>query len=890
MKNDFYKLVLEQVEEATRHKKAGVELPSQVEELETYVQNPAKYFITFTSDLSTKLKKTNEIKGRRKRKKHPERSGLPWWKKIPGSTKGQKSPTIPKLGINPASAYNTPNGIYSYPLNRKIFQQLRQGQLPFAQDKPYFSIFEIREGKNIITINDDGQVDGLGEQEYQNYLDKIISDDFFDKISQKRIQGQKDSQNSEDFWKNYKKALDASKNVDYSNIKDGFGGEFVKKYLKPRIESMASYHRVHTANLSKTGQVYLELSRLLDEEYEGTPDDVGTDRYQYLDNFEIFIEDLSALLFDWNLTTRKEEESDLRRSGLDLLGARIFKKSEDWKNLKGIDEWSEKIKKISEESDHWLEQKTYPQLTEFDIRAVRSVFQAYQDYIEEDGSDLLPERLMPLLISTVIAEVLTVNSELDGTGTQPKKGKIEDFLDLEAHDRIHPKDTDFIKNIENLALIDTPFGKLWAITRILADTEADPMSTNKWARIWRNLGIDGIIDLGRGLIHSSEPSQALFFSRSTVREVKSFDNKSTPDKLRLYGVHKRLQGQLRGNLFAIARKNYGSSSLPKEYFQFLHGLVKSTAMRGNMGLENLHAMIIRNMNHFPATNEDLKARLEDKNYKRGKPEQDDRLIDGFSLGKLAVNDIERVYNLGFLPLLSPEYINMFSIRAKSYNHWIRLGREKRELTGEFNKANAQFFGALKKAKEEGNNKAVEIARGMSSEVLNRLQLDGPTWSTIKGYIKAAQTEGIKTFNLLNIVGNLSKLDMTLESAKALYEEIGESTRDISEIEQTDGAVVAHMSLKERYKTLSSLVDSLLGGNLNDSASLLKIQKRAFPWNPDGSSKVTKEPTTPPWFSEARDEEVGIYLESKSSVKTKKIIMAAEDMVNPDIPAPWEIKK
>ena len=81
MKNEFYELVETQIGEITRHKKAGVELPSQLEEIETFVSDPARYFITFTADLRpsiTDLAKKrgqnddnhniSEVRGRRKRK------------------------------------------------------------------------------------------------------------------------------------------------------------------------------------------------------------------------------------------------------------------------------------------------------------------------------------------------------------------------------------------------------------------------------------------------------------------------------------------------------------------------------------------------------------------------------------------------------------------------------------------------------------------------------------------------------------------------------------------------------------------------------------------------------------------------------------------------------
>lgn len=894
MKNDFYKLVLEQVEEATRYKKAGVELPSQTEELETYVQDPAKYFITFTSDLGTKLKYANmkfdEVKGRKKRKKYPERSGLPWWEKIPGSMKGQKSPAIPKLGINPASTYNTPNGIYSYPLNSEIYRQLRMGQLPFAQDKPHFSIFEIRDGKNIIVIGADGQVEGLGEKEYEDYLEKIISDDFFDKISSSRVTGQKNSRKPADFWQNYNLAVQSSRVQGFSNMKDGFGQEFIKSYLIPTIRMIAQPKRASNyRGGTETDDLYIALDDLLDEEYEGMPENEDTPRINYLDDFEILIENLVEQLFDWNLSNLKSDSSNLKEFGVDMAFKRIVLDSEAWKGLDNED-WLQKLKKIGQESELAMEKEAYPQLETSEVRLLRSMVDTYHDYKEEDPVALLPEKLAAHLISALLRVTRSINGELDGTSTSLKRGKIENFLEIETERKLHPKDTDFVKNVENNALIDTPFGKLWAITRKLSDTDSDPASNNKWARIWRNLGIDGIIDLGRGLIHSSEPSQALFFSKNTIKLVKSFENKSTPDKLRSYGAQQRDQGRLRGKLFAMARRKYGADRLPKEYYEFLHTLPQSPLRVGNMGLENVKKMILRNQNHFPATEEDLKARLEDKNYKRGKSEEGDRLLDGDSLLQLSIGELERVYLLGFLPLLSPEYIGLFSVRLKAYNHWVKVGKRKKELTAEFNKANVKFFNALKSAKEQGNSKAVEIAKGVTSAIQSQLLDSGYSISdTVKKYVIQAQAEGIEAFNLLDLLREMSKIEVLIDAAKALYVETGQSTRDISAVEQKNGGPAAGAAAKGRYNILLDTMNSMIGGDLTDKEALLKVQKRIWPWNPKGSTINTFKDEAAPWITEDSEEEISLYLESKAAASSEKIVMDVEDMADPNVLAPWEKK-
>ena len=51
--------------------------------------------------------------------------------------------TIPKLGINPSSSWNTPHGIYCYPL-KELFDRKREFDLvvPYAGDRPYMFIIK----------------------------------------------------------------------------------------------------------------------------------------------------------------------------------------------------------------------------------------------------------------------------------------------------------------------------------------------------------------------------------------------------------------------------------------------------------------------------------------------------------------------------------------------------------------------------------------------------------------------------------------------------------------------------------------------------------------------------------------------------------------------------
>jgi len=78
--------------------------------------------------------------------------------------------SIEKLGINPKSSYNTPLGIYSYPLTfveDEIGSRGSTTTLPFAGDQPYANLFQLK-GHNVIIFDD------LFIEDEEQYLYKKI--------------------------------------------------------------------------------------------------------------------------------------------------------------------------------------------------------------------------------------------------------------------------------------------------------------------------------------------------------------------------------------------------------------------------------------------------------------------------------------------------------------------------------------------------------------------------------------------------------------------------------------------------------------------------------------------------------------------------------------------
>jgi hypothetical protein len=143
----------------------------------------------------------------------------------------------------------------------------------------------------------------------------------------------------------------------------------------------------------------------------------------------------------------------------------------------------------------------------------------------------------------------------------------------------------------------SPGGKLWNITRILSGSDKTQEflekagkesglprkaggPTGTWTMLFRKLGYDGVVDIGDGIIHPSEPAQAVFFDTTKLDLVELIDKKkgkgSTVRGLfRVRATRKDLRGKdyggfdLRGSIFDgsnLEGVNFSDSSLEEVDF------------------------------------------------------------------------------------------------------------------------------------------------------------------------------------------------------------------------------------------------------------------------------------------------------------------------------------
>lgn len=99
-------------------------------------------------------------------------------------------------------------------------------------------------------------------------------------------------------------------------------------------------------------------------------------------------------------------------------------------------------------------------------------------------------------------------------------------LYLELQKKYPDETSQKIKDARETAFQKTPGGIFWNLTRLVA--EENPV---KWNKVFRDLGIDGCVDEGKGIIHPNEPEQAVFFTTSSLFNIQRYDNKYIPSDI-----------------------------------------------------------------------------------------------------------------------------------------------------------------------------------------------------------------------------------------------------------------------------------------------------------------------------------------------------------------------
>lgn len=77
-------------------------------------------------------------------------------------------------------------------------------------------------------------------------------------------------------------------------------------------------------------------------------------------------------------------------------------------------------------------------------------------------------------------------------------------------------------------------GQLWYVTMKIAEYLTKTLGgkrNNNWNAVWRRMDLVGVVDTGAGIIHESEPTQAVFFDISEIDVITRIQNKYSPEKM-----------------------------------------------------------------------------------------------------------------------------------------------------------------------------------------------------------------------------------------------------------------------------------------------------------------------------------------------------------------------
>ena len=94
--------------------------------------------------------------------------------------------------------------------------------------------------------------------------------------------------------------------------------------------------------------------------------------------------------------------------------------------------------------------------------------------------------------------------------------------------------TDILDSAQYESYVNSAGGKFWFITMRIAVLLTKTPSWNSknssvsWTKLFKILGIDGVVDTGTGIIHPQEPSQAVFFNMKAIVNNQRYYNKYSP--------------------------------------------------------------------------------------------------------------------------------------------------------------------------------------------------------------------------------------------------------------------------------------------------------------------------------------------------------------------------
>jgi len=456
--NNWKKFLVESdIEEATAAKKRGIELPSMLAQLKKYSvpegQKPTHYM--HFSDLN-------------------------------------------KIGIKPQSGYETPLGIYFYPVNEPILQLLEKGKIPFASERKFLHVVKPRKNAEILYTDE-----SFTEQDFNEKLVKLFSEPVGKKLTKRIARKTPDGE------------IDSYlEQVPYMYQEfEKFKKQVQKGHVEEELDAIDDLRRL----LSKKDDEYFLESQTSDPYLKDAFEEIKKHfkypgPYSRLDYFSNVIRQVA--------TYTVKGQFEATQQHVDAVHKKL-----------GYDPEVDSVRTLQRPSEKYPEGVIKE--PGFNLNHAKAVMYAW-DFLKQKSQEALKKN--PDYPSLGISDAI-------GTGNRWGYFTAEQW---KKHLGIKDNKSGTIQTIKMSPAVQKatddanhrfPLGILWNITRSYTKQTTNDMKG--WSKIWRALGVGGVSDYtGKGMIHQAEPMQAVFFSKNMIDQVQTFDNKMSFVHVKRREMHK----------------------------------------------------------------------------------------------------------------------------------------------------------------------------------------------------------------------------------------------------------------------------------------------------------------------------------------------------------------
>lgn len=555
---------------------------------------------------------------------------------------------LDKLGINPRSGYNTPVGIYSYPLVTEIMDNIEKRGLsgvPYMGEMPYIWLFRPKSNSRGLIIgkysNRDLESDRAKLFSFVNRRDDRITSDVFEKIVSRSVSDSNVHRSVGYIW-------NLTRILSLILVGDHKLGRYTHEPLNLNMGDMVKYR----GEIGFVSDVYsdeyrIEFSDGTDEYISFGDSDLvpydGSDlvKYEIGDTVRIKPQSIGLGSFVKLSDGRIGEVIHIDNGFYDIYTSNGIEDMVSGKDIKLRNDYSNKTGIITDiyssnnplKTDYVVEIKTKDADGFKFIKQANFKYDDIQKYDEKEENEKLSK------LKFAIGDLASLSNP-----KKPKRFKITDIDFEKGGVMLEPMDG-------SKPPFFWPFSRLYkgnpeyapdVNESIITEYKKNHTGSAKsaavmWAYILKRvLGYDYVDDsVGSGLIHANEQHQAVFFGRDTVVVVELFNNPTVKKNYRstiaIYDVfstsqtpeqmEKRNVGEVEAALRYLLKNNKTPSNIINRKF-IGHISINSNKLKANLILRDLYMY-----QYFSVIDKNLQSMLDNYIIKRIRGLNENNIID-----------------------------------------------------------------------------------------------------------------------------------------------------------------------------------------------------------------------------------------------------------------------